>query len=99
MLAKSIKMMGKGYVKISLITTQKRTENGYFLVPFREIHEKFVEWKCHYRHIDPSPLEEEVGSHVLTEEVLVEQDDTLHEKKFRFEYLHGDKKEYSEKEE
>ena len=57
-----------------------------------------MQWNCHYRHINPSPLEEEVGAHVISYEVFVEQDDTLHEKKFRFEYLHQEKEAYTEEE-
>ena len=75
-----------------------RTKDGYYLVPFREIHEKYVQWDCHYRHINPSQLEEEVGSHVISHEVVVEQDDTLHEKKFRFEYVNENKVHFSDEE-
>ena len=31
-----------------------RTEDGYFIYKFGEIHNKFVKGKTIYRHIDPS---------------------------------------------
>ena len=31
-----------------------RTEDGYFIYKFGEIHDKFVLGKTSYRHIDPS---------------------------------------------
>ena len=48
------------------------------------MHEKYVQWNCHYRHIKPSSLEEEVGAHVESYEVFVEQDDSIHEKRYKF---------------
>ena len=66
----------------------ERTEDGYFIYKFGEIHDKFVIGKTSYRHIDPSDIEEEIGQKFITYEVDVEQDDTLHEKRFVFQYLH-----------
>lgn len=98
-LKKTLNKIAKRYITCTTIFNETpRTEDGYYLVPFREIHEKYVQWNCHYRHVKPSPLEEEVGTHVRSYEVLVEQDDTLHEKKFRFEYAHGEKMDYTEEE-
>ena len=44
--------------------------------------------KTQYRHIDPSEYEEEIGEKFVTYEAVIEQDDTLHEKRYVFEYLH-----------
>ena len=96
MLKKCIKAIENRYFFATTIFNEfARTEDGYYLVPFREIHEKYVQWNCHYRHINASPLEEEVGAHVISYEVFVEQDDTLHEKKFRFEYVFEEKQIYT----
>ena len=89
MLANTMKKLKKGYVQGgSWGKERERTEGGYFLVPLGEIYDKYVIGKTSYRHIRPSPLEEEVGSRVRSFEVVIEQDDTLHEKKYRFEYVH-----------
>ena len=44
--------------------------------------------KTQYRHIEPSEYEEEIGERFIEYEVVVEQDDTLHEKRYVFEYIH-----------
>ena len=62
----------------------QRSEDGYFIFKFWEIHNRFVKGKTSYRHIDPSSIEEEIGEKFITYEVDIEQDDTLHEKRFVF---------------
>ena len=89
MLAKTLRKLKKGYVEGGSWKKERvRTEGGYFLVSLGEIYDKYVVGKTSYRHIKPSALEEEVGSRVRSWEVVIEQDDTLHEKKYRFEYVH-----------
>ena len=88
MLSNTMKRLKNGYVQGGSWKERERTEGGYFLVPLGEIYDKYVIGKTSYRHIKPSSLEEEIGSRMKSFEVVIEQDDTLHEKKYRFEYIH-----------
>ena len=81
----------------NFLKDHERTKYVYFLVNFWDIHNKFVLCKSVDRHVDPSIIQQLIAEKYITDEIIIEQDDTLHKHRFEFEYFHEEK--YDENEE
>ena len=86
MMINTMKEVNKIGLNFSRIDTElhERTKYGYFLVNFWDIHNKFVLCKSVDRHVEPSEIEQLIGEKYITDEIIIEQDDTLHKHRFDF---------------